>query len=331
LHAGDRAAVAKILKSSADPVAGAAQAMDMIRRHVAAGGDPLQGATKGGGEGWHNNPAYFAVDVPVALRWLDHFQLHDLAGRSQDECRRALVEWADFSLETLGGRPLDWEKLRASLRSLWPNRAVMFVPLMLRAHRETGDEKYARAARLAFDDLLMSQVQASPHGYFWAWGPAPQKAEPFDLNYNVAAHDRGIIDFWTEEQLAVIGRERAAQFVAAQARYLAFSGQFQDTLETDNMTAGQSGYPGQVPFTIGQAALLLADDFAFYRGLVGLPLCWAVIDDGATLAQRHGRRNLYSLKIGRRGAVDWAYAIGRDAPSRSKTAREMHKRWKLAD
>jgi hypothetical protein len=181
---------------------------------------------------------------------------------------------------------------------------------------------------LLFDDHLMATVEKSPHGYFWAWGHAPRKAELFDPNYNVAACDRGLIDFWSEGQLAVIGKEKAGQFVAAQARYLAFSGQLLDTLETDSMTAVQSNFPGAIPWAIGQVSLLLYDDFAFYRGLVGDAIRWGVIDDGGTVARREGRRNLYTMKIGSRGAVFWAYGIGRDTPSRSRTAREMLTRWR---
>jgi hypothetical protein len=329
LRKGDRAAVAERLEGSADPMETAAAAMGMIQKHTAAGGSPIQGTTEGGGEGWHNNPAYAAVDVPVALRFMEHFRLFSLARRRKPEYRDVLVEWSDFSLATLGGRPLDWKQFRASARTLWPNRVVMLVPLMLRAYAETSDEKYARAAKVVFDDLFMTTVETNPHGYFWAWGHAPRKAEPFDLNYNVAAFDRGLVDFWTEAQCGLIDRQRAARFVAAQARYLAFSGQLLDTLEVDNMTAVQSQYPGGVPFAVGQVALFLYDDFPFYRGLAGEVIRWAVIDDGGTVDRREGRRNLYSLKIGSRGLVFWAYGIGRDAPL-CQTAREMRARWLTA-
>jgi hypothetical protein len=323
LHTAERADVSQALQQCADPVDLTDNAMSMIQKHAAAGGDPIQGSTKGGGEGWHNNPAYAGVDVPVAMRFLDHFQLYHLAPHSQSECRSALLEWADFSLETLGGQPLDRDRLRTSLRSLWPNRAVMLVPLMLRAYRESNDKKYASAARLVFDDLLMSQVETNPQGYFWAWGPAPREAELFDTNYNIGACDRGIIDFWSERQLPIIGEERAARFAAAQARYLVFSGQFLDTLETDSMTAIQSHFPGGIPSGLGQMALFLYDDFPFYRGLLGDPIRWGVIDDGGTVSRREGRRNLYTQKIGSRGVVFWAYGIGRDSPSQSQTARDI--------
>jgi hypothetical protein len=330
LRDADRTRVQNVLRESADPAEGAAAAIEMILKHEAAGGRPIEGMTKGGGEGWHNNPAYFAVDVPVALRFMDHFHLHDLARHDQTDYRDALLRWADFSLETLGGKPFEWECLRASIRDLWPNRVVMLVPLMLRAYDETGDEQYAQVARLVFDELFMSQVELNPHGYFWAWGSMPKRAEPFDLNYNIAAYDRGLIDFWSEGRQDVIGEERAASFAAAQARYLVSSGQLLDSLETDSMTAVQSQYPGGVPFAVGQAAMLLYDDYPFYRGLVGDLIRWSAIDDGGTLENRRGRRNLYSMKIGNRGAVFWAFGIGENGPSRSATAREILDRWASA-
>jgi hypothetical protein len=330
LKTADRETARQALQRCSDPADVAADAMQRIRQCAAGGASPLDGTTKDGGEGWLHNPAYAGVDVPVALRFLEHFQLFDLARHPEHEYRQALVGWADFSLDVLGGTPLDWERFRASCRSVWSNRIVMLIPLMLRAYEATNDERYARAARLLFDDVLMSQVTRNPHGYFWAWGPSPQKAESFDLNYNIAAYDRGIIDFWSEERLPVIGEERAAQFVAAQARHLAFSGQLLESLETDNMTAVESQYPGQLPIAVGQFSLLLYDDFPFYRGLVGDMLRWSVIDDGGTLERREGRRNLYTLKIGSRGVVFWAWGIGHDAPSRSATAREMLARWRSA-
>jgi hypothetical protein len=327
LRKGDREVVREALRRSADPVDAAAVATDMIRKHIAAGGDPIRGTTKEGGEGWHNNPAYAAVDVPVALRFMDHFRLYDLAKYRKPEYKEALLKWADFSLETLGGKPLDWAKFSTSLRTLWPNRVVMLVPLMLRAYAESDDEKYVKAARLVFDETLMATVETNPHGYFWAWGHAPKKAELFDTNYNVAAYDRGLIDFWSEGRLAVIGKEQAARFAASQARYLVFSGQFLDTLETDSMTAVQCHFPGGIPSGLGLLPLLLYDDFEFYRGLVGNPIRWGVIDDGGTVERREGRRNFYTLKIGSRGSVFWAYGVGRDTPP-SETVRDMLARWR---
>ncbi|MEX2561382.1 MAG: hypothetical protein WD403_15775, partial [Pirellulales bacterium] len=92
-----------------------------------------------------------------------------------------------------------------------------------------------------------------------------------------------------------------------------------------------SHFPGGIPTGIGQVSLFLYDDFPFYRGLVGEPIRWAVIDDGGPVDRREGRRSLYTLKIGSRGTVFWAYGIGRDTPSRSKTAREMLARWLSAE
>jgi len=138
------------------------------------------------------------VDVPIALRFVDHFQLYGLTDHRQPEYRGALLRWANFNLKTLGGKRFDWDTLRTSPQALWPNRVVMLIPLMLRAYRESNDERYALAARLLFDDVLMTQVEKNPHGYFWAWGPLPQNAESFDRDYSIAAYDRGLIDFWSQ-------------------------------------------------------------------------------------------------------------------------------------
>src|SRR5262249_3662180 len=62
LHTGDREGVGKALRECADPAEDAVRAIDMIRRHVAAGGSPIEGKSPRGGEGWHNNPAYFGAD-----------------------------------------------------------------------------------------------------------------------------------------------------------------------------------------------------------------------------------------------------------------------------
>jgi hypothetical protein len=328
LHAGDPEAVRAALQGSADPLDTAAAAIEMIRRHTAAGGDPLQGTTNGG-EGWHNNPAYAAVDVPVALRFIEHFRLWGLAPRRPMQYRDALLKRADFRLETLGGSPLDWDMFRANARRLWPNRLAMLVPLVLRARAESQHPAYAEAARLIFDEALLASTKSNPHGYFCAWGQAPTKAELFDTNYNMAAYDRGLIDIWSAAQWDVIDRVKAASFAAAQARYLVFSGQFLDTPETDNMTAVPSHFPGGIPSGLGLLSLLLYDDFDFYRGLLGEPIRWGVIDDGGAVAHRDGRRNFYTLKIGSRGALFWAYGVGRDtAPS--NTARDMLARWRTA-
>jgi hypothetical protein len=100
-----------------------------------------------------------------------------------------------------------------------------------------------------------------------------------------------------------------------------------DSLETDNMTAIQSQYAGQVPFALGQAALFLYADYPFYAGLVTNPIRWGVIDGGQGSRERNGRRNFFTMKIGNRGAVYWAYAIGSDSPSKSATVQEMLAKW----
>ncbi len=90
------------------------------------------------------------------------------------------------------------------------------IPLMLHAYMLKPEEKYARAARLLFMDL-MRLVERNPHGYFPTWTYHP-KADKYDTVYNPVSYDRGINSLWFEGLLGLIGRDTAAQFVAAQAR-----------------------------------------------------------------------------------------------------------------
>ena len=52
------------------------------------------------------------------------------------------------------------------------------------------DEKYARATRLLFEDL-MRLVQRNPHGYWPTWSFNP-KADKFDTVYNPVGYERGM-------------------------------------------------------------------------------------------------------------------------------------------
>jgi len=196
-----------------------------------------------------------------------------------------MLKFADYSLELLGGKPLDKNRLRQSYLSHWPSRFVAVIPLMLAAYSIDPKEDYALAATEMFD-VLMTMVDRNPHGYWSAWGAAPEKAELFDTVYNGAGCQRGIPAFWADGMLDLVGRDRASQFAAAQARYLVVSGQFLDTLETDNVTAiyatKHGGHPGerkQIPF-------FLYDDFEFYRGLLGDLIRWAAANP--TRAGGHG-------------------------------------------
>jgi len=124
-------------------------------------------------------------------------------------------------------------------------------------------------------DVMMEMVERNPQGYWSPWAAVPQKAEPFDTVYNGAGVVRGLPALWSDGKLNLIGRERASNFVAAQARYFVFSGQLLDTLETDNVTAIYATKHGGHPSERKQIPLFLWDDFEFYRGLVGNLVEWS--------------------------------------------------------
>src|SRR5262249_40919382 len=114
----------------------------------------------------------------------------------------------------------------------------------------------------------------NPHGYFpvWTWRPG---ADRWDTVYNPVSYSRGLSWFWTDEKLDWIGRQKASNFIAAQVRWRVFSGQFLDTLETDNVGAIRAAAHGGHTNSRTQLGLYLYDDFAFYRGLVGGELDWS--------------------------------------------------------
>ncbi|MBM4020397.1 MAG: hypothetical protein FJ288_19110, partial [Planctomycetes bacterium] len=187
--------------------------IQQLRANVARGGNPLharnpQLAAQGiPCEGWFDNPAYHACKMPAYVRFLEHFDLpHD-----QRKDREAILRYADYSLEHIGGGPPDIEKLRAAWLSFWPNRTVMLLPLLLEAQTITGDAKYGRIAAALFDDL-MAMVDANPHGYPSAWEYRPRKPQLFDSVYNPVGYLRGVTSFWSNGYLDLIGREKAARF-----------------------------------------------------------------------------------------------------------------------
>jgi hypothetical protein len=100
-------------------------------------------------------------------------------------------------------------------------------------------------------------------------------ADRWDTVYNPVSYSRGLSSFWTEEKLDWIGRERASKFVAAQVRWLVFSGQFLDTLETDNVCAIRAATHHGHTNARTQLGLYLYDDFEFYRGLTGGIIDWS--------------------------------------------------------
>jgi hypothetical protein len=246
----------------------------LITRHVELGGKPSEGRKKDDPdgtprEGWTGNPCYHAALMPCYLRALEHFELPF----KQKEYREAILRYADFTLELLGGKPIDFDKFEAVCRTEWPSRVVPVIPLMLHAYTLKPDEKYARAVRVLFADL-MTLVERNPHGYWpsWSWDP---KADKYDTVYNPVAVERGIAALWCEGQLDLVGRKKASQFVAAQARWFVYSGQLLDTLEMDNATATRASAHGGHTTVRNQIGLYLYDDFDFYRGLVGDLVTWS--------------------------------------------------------
>jgi hypothetical protein len=269
----DPAGVKQALGRWPDQVAATNEQVRRMETNRALGGNLLDGKTsKDGqrGEGWIVNPSYHATTLPYNCRFLEHFDLPHPEAAYRD----ALLGYADYSLDLLGGKPLDLDRLRHSYRAHWPSRFVAVIPLMLAAHDIKPDPRYARAATLMFD-VLMKMVERNPQGYWSAWAAVPQKWEPFDTVYNAAGCERGLPAFWADGKLDLIGRERAARFVAAQARYLVFSGQLLDTLEVDNVTAAYATKHGGHPAERKQMPLFLFDDFAFYRGLFGNLAEWS--------------------------------------------------------
>src|SRR5205807_2543166 len=96
------------------------------------------------------NPSYHAALMPCYVRVLEHFELPF----PHKEYRQAILRYADFSLDLLGGDPLDFDKLNKTCQSEWPSRIVPLIPLVLHAHTLKADEKYTKAAKMLFQDLM---------------------------------------------------------------------------------------------------------------------------------------------------------------------------------
>jgi hypothetical protein len=274
LLANDQPALKEAMRRTKDPVTRTDYYITLIKRHVERGGKPSEGRKKDDPdgtprEGWTGNPCYHAVLMPTYVRVLEHFEVPC----PQRDYRQAILRYADFSLELLGGKPIDFDKLNATFQLEWPSRVVPILPLVLHAYTIQPEEKYARAARVLFQDLLRL-VERNPHGYWPAWTFNP-KADKFDTVYNPVGNERGLCAPWYEGQLDLIGRESAAKFVTAQARWFVFSGQLLDTLEMDNATAIRASTHGGHTNIRNQIGLYLFDDFAFYRGLISDLVTWS--------------------------------------------------------
>ena len=244
-----------------------------IRDFVSRGGKPAAGSHIDPDgirrEGFTGNPCYFAHLLPAYLRVFDFFELP----YPKEQYHAALGRFADFTLELLGGKPFILDKWNVTLEEQWPSRVVPVIPLMIGANADRPDPQYSQAATIIFDDL-MNRVERNPHGYFPVWTFHPG-ADRWDTVYNPVSYSRGLSSFWTEEKLDWIGRERASKFVAAQVRWMVFSGQFLDTLETDNVCAIRAANHHGHTNSRTQIALYLFDDFEFYRGLVGGVIDWS--------------------------------------------------------
>jgi hypothetical protein len=281
LLAADPAAVREALRKTRDQIERTDFYINLITDWVARGGRPSAGGKVDPDgtrrEGWTGNACYHAGLMPCYIRVLEHFEVPF----RQKEYRDAVVRFADFTLDILstdppkagGGKPIDFDRLDRTFQSEWPSRIVPVIPVVLHAHTLKPDEKYTKAAKLLFDDL-MRLVERNPHGYWptWTWTP---KADKFDTVYNPVGYERGITALWSDEQLGVVGRERASKFVAAQARWFVFSGQLLDSLETDNPTAIRACTHGGHTGLRNQIGLYLYDDFDFYRGLIGELVTWS--------------------------------------------------------
>jgi hypothetical protein len=297
--------------------------LELLQTNLEMGGDPIQGHTsqEGGrrGEGWIVNPSYHATQLPYYVRFLEHFELP----YPEKDYRQAIVRFADYTLDLLGGKPLDYERLRKSYVSHWPSRFIAVVPLMLAANDIQRDERYMRAATIMFD-VLMEMVERNPQGYWSPWAAVPEKWEPFDTVYNGAGTERGLPAFWSDGRLDLIGRERASKFVAAQARYLVFSGQLLDTLEADNVTSIYATKHGGHPAERKTMPLFLYDDFEFYRGLFGDLIEWSAAIPSTPGAKASAADRELGLAESGCYLLRWALGIGSEGRGGGKTA---HSRW----
>jgi hypothetical protein len=187
---------------------------------------------------------------------------------------------------------------------------VPIIPLVLHAYTLKPEKKYARAAKVLFEDL-MRLVERNPHGYWPTWTFNP-KADPFDTVYNPVGYERGITAPWSEGLLDLIGRDRASRFVAAQARYLVAAGQLLDTLETDNATAIRASTHGGHTNIRNQIGIYLYDDFDFYRGLLGDLVSWSAAGcqvPGRPDASGTGAYRVLAMSNGGSSMLRWALGI----------------------
>jgi hypothetical protein len=306
----DPAAIREALSKAKDQAARTDYYINLIKRHVELGGKPAEGKKKDAPdgtprEGWTGNPCYHAALMPCYIRVLEHFELPF----REQEYRQAVVRYADFTLDLLAGRPNDFDKMNTVCQAEWPSRIVPIIPLMLHANTLKKDERYGRTARMIFQDL-MRLVERNPHGYFPAWSFNP-KADKFDTVYNPVSYERGLAAPWSEDLLDLVGREEAHRLVTSQARWLVFSGQLTDTLETDNLTAIRAATHGAHTNIRNQIGIYLYDDFDFYRGLLANLVIWsAASSQVAGPFDPTGTSPYRSLELSNGGSSMLRWALG---------------------
>lgn len=219
---------------------------------------------------WMANPAYTARALGDQRRILEWLGLP----YPRQEYERAVRQFADFTLQLFGGDPVDLNRYRQRYRQEWPSRVTMLIPLMLEAYRLTGDDRYAQAARMVFDDVF-AEIERNPLGYWETWSFDPQGDRPFDTTYNPAGFWRGLGAFWQDRRLQLVG-DKAAKLITAEARWMVVGRLYSDNFETESTTYYATAHGGH-PSTRAGIFEFLHDDFDFYRGLVGDLLRWQLL------------------------------------------------------
>jgi hypothetical protein len=281
----------------------AGDAMIGIERLIRQGKDPIS-ASGDPHTAWITNPAYTAHDLAADLRWLEWLGLP----YHRDAYRQAISQYADFTLRLFGGEQFDEAQFRQRIRREWPSRSTMLIPLMLAAHRLSGEARYARAAQLVFEEIFR-MVESNPRGYWYAWDFGPRGDEPYDTVYNYAGLWRGLGAFWQERRLDLLG-DRGAKLATAEARWSVVNRSYSDNFEMDSFTSYATAHGGHPGTRLGMF-LLLHDDFDFYRGLVGSMLRWQVLAPerhdglGFRVPELGGARKSDGFQIWK----EWAFGI----------------------
>src|SRR5262249_30876907 len=144
------------------------------------GKEPIGGPTASN-MAWIGNPAYAALAIGEDVRWLEWLGMP----YRRDEYRKVVQEYADFTLRLFGGDPYEPKRYGERYLREWPSRTTMLIPLMLCAYRQTGEARYAQAARMVYDDVF-AMIDRNPQGFWESWTFNPQGDRVFDTVYNYA-------------------------------------------------------------------------------------------------------------------------------------------------